>query len=131
MSERRNLAIAVVASFVFGISGGALGAIALIAALRASGPPWPGAPGPGPRFAGRPPIERLMAEELDLTEAQRERIEVILDRARPRYAAVQESTRAEIERMLTPEQRERWRDLERRFRGPRGRGGRFGPRPGF
>jgi Spy/CpxP family protein refolding chaperone len=133
VSDRRNLVIAIVASFVFGLSGGAIAAFSVIAALHAAVPqPFPRGPeGPQPRFGGGPPIERQLARRLDLTEDQRVRVHEILEHLRPRYAAVQESTRAAIEEVLTPEQRERWRQLERQFRGshlsdrPRRRGSGF------
>jgi Spy/CpxP family protein refolding chaperone len=133
VSDRQNLAIAIVASFVFGLSGGAIAAFALIGALHAGGPPplSRGPDGPQARLGGGPPIERQLARRLDLTEEQRVRVHEILERLRPRYAAVHESTRVEIENVLTPEQRERWLQLERQFRGfraprrSRGRGSGF------
>lgn len=117
MNDRRNLVIAIIASFVFGLSGGVIASIALITFLH-GGPrfdaPAPPAP-PGPGMHG--PLQRMLAEELDLTDEQQARVEEILARTRPMYAAVRESTHAEIERLLTPEQRRRWRDhLEHEFR---------------
>jgi Spy/CpxP family protein refolding chaperone len=64
---------------------------------------------------GRPPMERIVTRHLDLSDEQRATIEGLLDAARPRYAAMRESTRAEIERVLTPEQRTKLKEFEERF----------------
>jgi hypothetical protein len=133
-TERRNLLIAIVVSFVFGISGGVLGTRGAVAWMQHLGGPHGSLRGPGPsrapgaRGAGRarghrrPPMERFVHRELDLSDPQEARIEEILDAARPRYAAVRESTHAEIQRVLTDAQRTKWRELEERFperrRGP-------------
>ena len=63
----------------------------------------------------RPPMERLVTNQLDLSDEQRAAVERILDSARPRYAAVRESTRIQIDRVLTPEQRAKLKELETRF----------------
>jgi Spy/CpxP family protein refolding chaperone len=131
VSERRNLAIAILVAFVFGVAGGMVGTLATVALVHHgrgpifSGEPHPGGPfghGPGwrgergrPGRPGRPGMERILHRQLDLTDEQRERIEQILDDARPRYAAVRESTRMEIDRVLTPGQRTRLKQLEDRF----------------
>ena len=82
----------------------------------------------GDRREARFAIERY-ADELGLTSEQRERIAPILKRTRedlsaivsevrPRYRAVYESARAEIEAVLTPEQTEKYREIvESRRRG--------------
>jgi len=126
VSERRNLIIAIVVAFVFGIAGGMIGTLGTIAAMHHGGRPVfshgeridrEGGPRGG-RIRGergRPSPERMIFRQLDLTDEQRTRIEEILDSARPRYAAVRESTRAEIDRVLTPEQRAKWKELEERF----------------
>lgn len=94
----------------------------------------------GPRFA----IERY-ADELGLTDAQREQIAPILERTRgelesivsdvrPSFRQVYESARTEIETVLTPEQTERYREIlesrrrgaGERDRGPHGAGGHEG-----
>ena len=129
-SERRNLIIAIIVSFVFGISGGMLGTLGALSYLRHQGGmvgfmhgpghgPAMGMPGErgemrsrGPR---RPMMERFVHRQLDLSAEQQTRIEEILDAARPRYAAVRESTHAEIQRLLTAEQRAKWNELEERF----------------
>jgi hypothetical protein len=73
--------------------------------------------GPEMRGAGPGPMFLLLARELDLSETQRGRIEQILDRSRGAWAAVRDSTRAAIERELTPEQRAKWIVMEQRFPG--------------
>ena len=124
MSERRNLVIAIVVAFVFGIAGGMIGTLGTIAAMHHGGRPFfshgkrvhvEGGPRGVRGERGRPSPERMIFRQLDLTDEQRTRIEEILDSARPRYAAVRESTRAEIDRVLTPEQRAKWKELEERF----------------
>lgn len=131
MSERRNLLIAILVAFVFGIAGGVIGTLGTIAvAHHQGGRPFfaggggrhdhgPMGRGPrgarGPREHGRPRMEAVLDRELDLTDEQRARIEEILDSARPRYTAVRESTRAQIDRVLTEEQRAKWKELEERF----------------
>ena len=136
MSERRNLVIAIVVAFVFGLAGGVAGALGTIALTHHGRPPFgdherigrdgPGRgdrPGPrGRRGGGRPGMERVLDRQLDLSDEQRARIEAILDAARPRYAAMRESTRVEIDRVLTPEQRTRLKELEDRFPERRRRG---------
>jgi Spy/CpxP family protein refolding chaperone len=76
--------------------------------------------------------ERMMPwleRTLDLSPAQRERIVAVLDRARHEQVAVRESVQVWIERELTPEQRERWKQMEERFeQSRRGRWSR-GPMP--
>jgi hypothetical protein len=67
--------------------------------------------------------------ELDLSPAQSERVQAILQESGTRYAAVRESTRAALERELTPEQREQFRRMESRFVRHRRLEGRFPPRP--
>lgn len=66
---------------------------------------------------------------LDLTDAQRKQIEVILERghqrmeaifadARPRVRQEIDATNAEIERVLTPQQREKFAKMRMRLGGP-------------
>jgi Spy/CpxP family protein refolding chaperone len=127
--ERRNLLIAVVVAFVFGVSGGLVGALGAVSYFHRHGGPsrylhGPDRPGDPavrgrPRRGGRPGMERVLHRELGLSETQRRQVERILDDARPRYAAVRESTHAEILRVLTPEQQAKWRELEDRLPGRR------------
>ena len=124
MSERRNLVIAILAAFVFGMTGGVVGTLATMTVARHHGH-MPGMRGDhGARHReggvrrGEPGQDRMLAmldRHLDLSEEQRTRIEGIVESARPRYAAVRESTRAEIERVLTPGQRAKWKELEEQF----------------
>lgn len=81
------------------------------------------------RRGGRTTIERF-ADELGLTEEQRDRIDPILEDARegmselfepvrPAYRALVDSTRARIEAVLTPEQVTQYRALLEREYGDR------------
>jgi Spy/CpxP family protein refolding chaperone len=137
VSEQRKWILGILAAFLFGIAGGAVGAVGVVAFLHHRGSPPPfmaggpgfghGGPGlgpGGPRHMGlrgerRPPMERIVTRHLDLSDEQRATIEDILDAARPRYAALRESTRAEIDRVLTPEQRTKLEEFEDRFPAPR------------
>jgi Spy/CpxP family protein refolding chaperone len=147
MNGKRGLVIAIVASFIVGCSAGMVGGILLARVLPPWGPPFgmwrhggpwgmarhpgpagePGAPGaPGAPGIMRP--DRLlghMERVLDLTPEQQERIRVVLERTRGQAEALHESTHAEIESLLTAEQRARWRAMEERYREAwRGRGDR-------
>ena len=127
MNGTRGLVIATAAAFVVGCSVGLMGGMLF---MRFVGPGHG-----GPMFArapGRPPFERrgprhdglmpMLERSLDLSPTQRERIVAQIDRARRQQAAVRESMQVGIERELTPEQRERWKQMEDRFeRSRRGR----------
>jgi len=126
VSEQRKWILGILAAFLFGIAGGAVGAVGVVAYLHhRDGPPpfMAGGPGSGrgpgrhmgPRGEGRPMMERIVTRHLDLSDEQRTTIEGILDAARPRYAAVRESTRADIDRVLTPDQRAKLKEFEDRF----------------
>jgi Spy/CpxP family protein refolding chaperone len=132
VSEQRKWILGILAAFIFGIAGGAVGAVGVVAFLHHRGEPPPfmaGGPGFGPHGPGgpggprhmrlggerRPPMERIVIRHLDLSDEQRATIEDILDAARPRYAALRESTRVEIDRVLTPEQRTKLKEIEDRF----------------
>lgn len=116
-------------------------------------PPFPGGRppgGPGGRLDGYPGYRELartrvterMARELGLTEEQRDAIGEAMERRRTRaQAAMQEvlprlergldSLNAEIDQLLTEEQRERFRDFRRRDRDRfRREGGPWFRRPG-
>ena len=60
-----------------------------------------------PRFASRMMIERL-DRHLDLTDAQRAKIEEIIQRRHRSIGGEIEAANAEIERVLTPEQRQKF-----------------------
>jgi len=125
VSERRNLVIAILVSFFFGMAGGVAGTLVTIGLTHGGRVPFltqgrdherpDGRSGRRPGERRRPRMERVLYQELDLSDEQRAGIEAILDEARPHYAAVRESTRAEIERVLTPEQRTKLKELEERF----------------
>ena len=127
-SSRAALAAAAAAVLLIGaLLGVALDRVA----LRAHRGPH-GRFGPGHGWAGREPgrLDDRIARELNLTAAQRSRIDSILARriremeqvrqeVRPRMAQIFAQTRAEIDSVLTPPQRERMHALFP----PRGRGG--------
>lgn len=105
----------------------ALGLIAGVLVDRGAVRHYPGAPfrwsaRPG-RFGGVPPRFRdRMARDLDLSDAQRARIDTIMQRQvgefralqaemHPRFEAILSHTRVEIDSVLTPDQRDRLRTL--------------------
>jgi Spy/CpxP family protein refolding chaperone len=131
--------LAVLGVFVVGVAIGIVGTHLFYAQMmrRPSGPPG---------FMGRPFVERLESR-LDLTADQRREIDEILRRSReegenlrhemqPRLRSLFDSTEAEIEAVLTPEQQEKFRQLREtqrghmdRFLGPGGGRGPHGPPP--
>jgi len=116
---RSQLVVAMIAAFLFGISGGAIGGFA-VSTLMQQHQRWDGRPPRGGRhpimrFEIGGPMARDLERQLDLTPAQSERFRVILMESGPRYAAVRESTRAAMERELTPKQREKFREMEHHF----------------
>ena len=147
---------AVIAIFLVGILVGVLATLVWTGVRPGPAPP----PGPGPG-GGPPPdgaffLER-MGRALELTDEQSEEIAEILRASREeaegfrremheRFREHMDRTRAAIEEVLTPEQRERFERFNRRYgrwaerflmermreRGPRpgpGRGGRLGREP--
>ncbi len=123
-------------AFVAGVLGG-MAAERIRATHFASQPPPSMALGPG-RDALPAGLNRL-----DLSADQQERIRTILAARQPitdslvrttmpRLMAIHDSVRAEIRAVLTPEQRQRFDEFERRGfrRGGAGRGGPGGPREG-
>jgi Spy/CpxP family protein refolding chaperone len=115
---------------------------------RTMGPPWgrghggfggrPGGPGfswgpRGPSAEDRRAMRQRFDHELNLTPAQSARVDSIMKRRmaafdslrqemQPRMRRMMDSTRAQIDSVLTPEQRTKFHDMEqRRMRGP-GRG---------
>lgn len=147
--NRAAIVIALVATFLIGASLGLMGGIFFAmhqrpfrAELRAGGAFHPG-PGPEPGLLG-PPDRRVMRhvmvmprlrEALDLTDAQAAAIEPLIEQTHRTMGEARDSLRARIERVLAPEQRERWRRLEERRgfpgekRGLRGRANRALPGP--
>ena len=99
----------------------------------------PGGPGRGPPGRGGPDRGMLgFDERLDLTDQQRAKVDSIVRKRQPRvdsltqkmWPAIQaamDTTRAEINAVLTPAQRAHADSL--RMRGPGGRGRGFGPPP--
>jgi hypothetical protein len=74
------------------------------------------APGGPPGAPGHLSLLHRLARELDLTPEQHARVLRVLERTRDEHVAQRESVRVRIERELTPAQRERWRELEDRYR---------------
>ena len=69
-----------------------------------------------PPPGGRPPLEQVLprlARELDLTPAQIERIKPKVIESQKQFEAARESLRSRIDAELTPEQRQRWKNMER------------------
>jgi hypothetical protein len=126
----RGLIIATAAAFIVGCSAGLMGGILfthfvgprfhggprMLFFERHGGPDRSGMPGGPERWI--PWLER----ELNLSPAQHERIVAVLDRARHEQIAERESLHVWIGRELTPEQREKWKQMEQGFeRSRRGR----------
>ena len=136
MNGTRGLVIATAAAFVVGCSVGLMGGILFVhfvaprlhgegvfgprhvfglrgfardgrAGLGALG--GPGSPG------GHERMFPILERELGLSPEQHRRIVAALDRARERQMATRESVRVWIAHELTPEQRERWEQMEQRF----------------
>lgn len=124
MIGRRELVIAVLSAALVGTALGLVVGVVFTRATLGIGPgPWerpggfgrPHADGP-PRPGGRGPMMRTLAERLDLRPEQAARIDSILGRSRLGYEAMRESVRTAVERELTPEQRKKWSQMQRRFR---------------
>src|SRR5437899_7089342 len=130
---------AIVALFATFAAGGLLG---WAVGTRAHG----GGPRGWESRGGGPPgpdgMVGFLSERLDLTAAQRDSVRAILERHRadlekiwrevhPRFDSVRSRMSAEISAQLTPAQRTRYADLERRLDRPRFGGGPpwEGPRP--
>jgi Spy/CpxP family protein refolding chaperone len=123
MNGTRGLVIAIVASFIVGFSAGMVGGIVFSLSTHPSfhSPFGRHDAERGPRGA-RGPVLHALESRLDLSPDQRARIEAILDSSRVNFETVRDSTRARVERTLTPEQRERWKTMDKRImrerRGP-------------
>jgi hypothetical protein len=149
MNGTRGLVIAIVATFVVGLSVGLVSGILLMRFAGPHGPRFarmpaggtemrmdredgPGGPEGRGRRMGAPGRSRtilpFLERALDLTPPQREQIREVLDRARAEHEAERESTRVAIQRLLTEKQRAQWRALEERYQETwRGRRGRRAP----
>jgi Spy/CpxP family protein refolding chaperone len=134
VNGNRGLIIAVAVSFIVGCSVGLMGGIVFTHLVgHGPGPGFgrgmehrgPGGPG-GPERRER--MFTYMSRKMDLSPEQSKRIEALIDQARSQHEAVRESTEAALDRELTPEQRARWRELEKEM-GMRRHGGREGPPP--
>jgi hypothetical protein len=148
--NRPAIVIALVAAFLIGTSVGLMSGIFFT--LQVHRPPAPffdgrgrGMGGPGVfervgREVGRRVVRNVVAmkrlrEALDLSDEQAARIQPLIEQTHAAMGAERESLRVRIERVLTPEQRERWRRLEAsrgvpgETRGPRGRANRALPGP--
>lgn len=147
--NRPVVVVALVAAFLIGASLGLMGGILFAMQQRpphaawlgrGAGPREPGVLGRVGREVGRRVVRnvvvmRRLREALDLSDAQAARIAPLIEQTHAAMGAERESLRVRIDRVLTPEQRERWRRLEARrgfpgeTRGPRGRANRALPGP--
>lgn len=92
------LAVTFVSGVVVGIGVGRIGHFAR------------GPRGPMPRFAAHMVLNRL-DDHLDLTDAQEAQIREIFNRRHGRIMQEIATTNAEIERVLTPQQREKFKKM--------------------
>lgn len=144
MSDNRTriwFSLFVLAVFCLGLAGGTIigrrlgppPRVGMIMGIRGGPPPEGGSGGPPPGML----IERL-DRELQLTGDQRTRIEQIFKDRRPRLEAAQDEMvkraqqeqqdfQAEIRKILTPEQQQRFDRWLREAPRGRGRGRGFGP----
>lgn len=131
-STTKTVVIAALALVVTFIAGFVVGAVVDRFVMFEREPRRP------PPLATEAMLHRL-DRRLDLTDQQREQIEQILERRHERIHQLMQTTRpqvhreveaanAEIERLLTPEQREKFKDMKMRL-GPRGRRPSGGRRP--
>ena len=133
---RNRWMIALAAAFLVGCSSGVLGGILFARFvmlpphmqrvgfdLHYGGPPPmhrggenTAMPGGRPGPDGPPPEHLLLrlTSVLELTPEQREHLRPLIDRSRAEFGAVRESLDARIVRELTPEQRTRWNEMQRR-----------------
>lgn len=119
MIGRRGLVIVVLASL---ITGGAIGLVCGILFARSvfvTGAWLSSAPRAEALRRELPPIPLMrLQRSLGLSDDQLERVRAEVQRTRGQFQAVRESLDARIERELTAAQRERWRELRRRFPEP-------------
>ena len=124
MSGWRGTVIAASVAFLVGCS---LGLASGVLMMRFGGPPGLGMhglfrSGLGGAFqsghgglAGRDRWMPMLERELSLNADQRDRISAMLVATRQQHQAQRESLRVEIEHVLTPEQRVKWKEMESRF----------------
>jgi len=119
--SRGGLIIAMLSALLFGATVGLLGGVAFTRCVLDRPGAGAFAGSWGRRPAPMPGLLMLRLErELKLSDAQRHQIQEVLDHARSEFGAARDSTRARLERVLTPEQQTRWHqmELERRARNP-------------
>jgi hypothetical protein len=115
--SRGALVVAILSSLLFGATVGLLGGVLFSHLMHNRGPhaemfrrgPWGHRPMPMPGL-----IMQHLERELNLNNAQHRAIETLLEQSRTEFEAARESTHARIERVLTPEQLQRWHQMERR-----------------
>jgi len=116
--NRAAIIISLVATLLVGASLGLMGGVAFEHRIHWGGHgPWPGGPPrPARPEGGRRPVSEVLARlqhELDLSPEQLKRIEPIVTESRRTFEAARETLRSRIDAELTPEQRERWRQMQR------------------
>ena len=121
MISRGMLVIAMLSALLFGAAVGLIGAMTFTHLMHGRdshreffhrGPR-------GRRPMPTPGLIMLRLEhELKLTDSQHRAIESVLERSRTEFEAARESTRVRIDRVLTPEQQERWHQMEMERRPP-------------
>ena len=117
MTGRRELLLAVSASLIVGCAIGLVAGVLFTRAVlfeRSFRPPL-GRPPFGRRGGPEGPPLRLLARRLELSREQEARVDSILRESRVQFDSLRAGTRAALERELTPEQRERWERINRRF----------------
>ena len=123
--NRPVLILSLLVVFLLGAAGGLIGSVVIARQMFGSVPAFfggrsmhgPGGHGEGPgshhdRFA-------RLAHDLELTPEQIERLEPRVDATRKQFDALRDSMRAQIDRELTPEQREKFKRLQAQRQFPR------------
>lgn len=122
-TSRWTAALLLVLTFLLGVGVG----------FFARGPLLFGPRGPGMEDRMRARLTNRFADELNLTPDQRVQVDRILEQngqkmralrrevIRPRFAAIADSTRLEIERVLTPDQKVKFRAFTQTMKQQRGR----------
>ncbi|MBI4552558.1 MAG: hypothetical protein HY710_09855 [Candidatus Latescibacteria bacterium] len=119
-TSRWTAAVLLVLTFLLGVGVG----------FFARGPLFFGPRGPGMEDRMRGRLTNRFAEELKLTPDQRTKVDRILEQSgqkmralrreviRPRFEAIADSTRMEIEQVLTPDQKVKFRQLTQKMKQP-------------